>query len=127
MSKLLHSANKVRNVYAGGRGQLPPLLSSLEAEGARIALQTELFPSLLYYEGAFSGIIDSFVQENFSGDKPPDPQISIVLLRDPYTEHRPSGKEANLPLWKNIYIHRFGLSGNLAPCPGHAQASLNKV
>ena len=42
------------------------------AGGARIALHTEFFPSLLSSEGAFSGISDSLV-ENCYGGKPPDP------------------------------------------------------
>ena len=46
-------------------------------EGAgdvRIALNTEIFTSLLSCEGALSGILDSFVHETFSGGKPPVPQ-----------------------------------------------------
>ena len=58
--------------------QLPSLFSSMGAEGARIALYVELFPSLLSCEGAFSSIVDSFVQETFSGGKPPDPQLVVV-------------------------------------------------
>ena len=63
-------------------GELPPLPPSLGAEGARVPLHTEFLPSLLSSEGAFSGIADSLVQENFSGCKPPDPQIPIELLGD---------------------------------------------
>ena len=44
---------------------------------ARIALHTELFPSLLSPEEAFSGIVDSLVQENFSGDNPQTPDLSL--------------------------------------------------
>ena len=52
------------------------------AGGARIALHTQLFPALLSSKGAFSGIVDSLVQETISGGKPPDPLINIVLLGD---------------------------------------------
>ena len=48
--------------------------------GPRIALHTELFPSLLSSERAFSSIVDSLVHKNCSGGKPPDAQIDIVLL-----------------------------------------------
>ena len=50
------------------------------AGGAKITHQTELFPSLLSSEGAFSGIVGSLVQENPPAGKPSDPQIAIVLL-----------------------------------------------
>ena len=43
------------------------------AGGARIVLQTELFPSLLSFERAFSGALDSLVLENFS-----DPHFGLV-------------------------------------------------
>ena len=61
---------KVGNTYCLGRqeGQdLSSILSSL---------------SLLAFEGEFSGVVDNLVQENFSGDKPPDPQLIKVLPRD---------------------------------------------
>ena len=85
---------------------------------ARIALRTKFFLSLLSSEGAFSGIVDSLVQENLSGDKPPDPQTTIVLLGDQYTKHCSSGKEfedQNLPVWRSIHIHRYALRGRLVP------------
>ena len=50
--------------------------------GARIALHAELFPSPLSAKEAFFSILDNFVQGNFSGDKPPDPQIIVALLGD---------------------------------------------
>ena len=59
-----------RDVYAGGAG------------GARIALHTEFLPSLLSSEGAFSGISDSLLQEDFSRGKPPDLQTTIESLGD---------------------------------------------
>ena len=62
------------------------------AGGVRIALRTEFFPSVLSSEGAFSGIVDSLVLENFSGGKSPDPEIDNVLLGDKYTKHCSSGK-----------------------------------
>ena len=98
-----------RDAYAGGG-----------AGGARIALHTDLFPSLLLSEGAFSGIVDSSVQDHFSGGKPPDNQICIVFLGNKYTKHCSSGKEIedqNLPLWRNMHIHRCALRGSLAPLP----------
>ena len=77
----------------GQDGQLPPLLSFMgEAGGARVDLQTELFPSLLSAEEAFSGIVDGLVQKNLSGGKPPDPQIIIALLGDRCITHYSSGK-----------------------------------
>ena len=63
------------------------------AGGARIALYTKLFPSLLSAEEAFSNIVDSLVQETFSGGKPPDPHIIVVLLGDQFIKHGSSGKE----------------------------------
>ena len=60
--------------------------------GARIALHTEFFPSLLSCEGAFSGGVNSLVQEIFSGDKPIDPQINTVLQLDKYTKYCSSEK-----------------------------------
>ena len=64
-----------------------------EVGGARIVLHTELFPSLLSSEGAFSDIVDRLPRESFSGGKPPDPQITIVLVGDQYIKHRSSGKD----------------------------------
>ena len=32
---------------------------------AKIALHTELFPSLISREGTYSGVVDSLVEENF--------------------------------------------------------------
>ena len=39
---------------------MPPLLLSMGARGAGIALHAELFPSLLSSEGGFSSIVDQF-------------------------------------------------------------------
>ena len=57
--------HRPRDAYAGGQeGQeLPSVLNS--------------FPSLLSAEEAFSGIVDSLVQENFSGGKPQTPKLSL--------------------------------------------------
>ena len=52
------------------------------AGGGRTALHTEFFPSLLSSEGAFSSISDSLLQQNFSGAKLPDPQITIESQGD---------------------------------------------
>ena len=68
-------------------------MPTLGAGGARITLHNKLFPSLLSSERAFSGIVDSLVQETFSVSKPTDPQICIVLLGGPYTKQCSSGKE----------------------------------
>ena len=46
--------------------------------GASIALHTELFPYLSSSEAAFSGLVDSLVQENFPGSKPPDPRSAVL-------------------------------------------------
>ena len=94
--------------------------NTLGGIGARIALHAELLPSLLPSEGAFSDVVDGLIQENFSGGKPPDPPITVVLLGDKYSKHCPSGKELedqNLPLWKNMHIHRCALRGCFAPLP----------
>ena len=89
----------------GRRGSCPLCPHPCGAGRARITLHTELFPSLQSSEVAFSGIADSLVQGNFSGGKPPDPHIVVVLLGDQYIKHCSSGKELkeqNLALWKNI-------------------------
>ena len=57
----------------GRRGSNSPALFHGRQEGARISFHTELFPFLLSCEGGFSGIVDSLVQENFSGGKPQTP------------------------------------------------------
>ena len=54
----------------GGRRDSCSLRLHLWGQGARIALHAELFPFLLSSEGAFSGIVDSLFQENFSVGKP---------------------------------------------------------
>ena len=64
----------------GRRGSCPLYSHPWGARGARIGFHTEFFPSLLSSEGAFSGISDSLVEENFSGGKPPDPQVTIESL-----------------------------------------------
>ena len=46
--------------------------------GARIALNTEIFISLLSNEGAFSGILDCFDHDNFNEGKPPGSQLDMV-------------------------------------------------
>ena len=95
--------------YWRARSVAASLPSSMgEAGGTRITLHNELFQSLLFCEGAFSGTVGSLVRENFSGRKPPDPQITTALLGDQYTKDSSSGKEfedQNLPLWRNIYIY----------------------
>ena len=63
-----------RDAYTGGGG----------AGGARFALQAELFPSLLSSEGAFTGIEDSLVQENFLGASPRTPNFHFITRRPIY-------------------------------------------
>ena len=63
------------------------------AGGAILAPHTELIPSLLSSEGAFSGIVDSLVQENFFWGQATSPQIFIVFLGNQYTKTYSSGKE----------------------------------
>ena len=46
--------------------------------GARFALQIELFRSLLSCKGAFFGVLDGLVEENFSGGEAPDPQFTMA-------------------------------------------------
>ena len=49
------------------------------AGGARISLHTELIPSLLSSEGAFSGNVDSLGQENiFWGQAPRPPDLYSI-------------------------------------------------
>ena len=97
------------------------------AGGARIALHTELFPSLLSAEEAFSGFVDDLVQETFSGGKPPDPQIIVVLEGDQCIKLYSSGQEfrdQNLALWTSICIDLPSLE-TLPPCPRYGLASLH--
>ena len=49
----------------GSTGSCPLCPHPWGAGGARVALRTEFFPSLLSSEGAFSGIADSLLQVNF--------------------------------------------------------------
>ena len=58
-----------------------------------VGSDTELFPSLLSSERAFSCILDSLGHKNLSGGKPLDSKISIVLLGDQHTKHCSSGKK----------------------------------
>ena len=104
----------------GRRGSCPLCPHPWEAGGAIIAFDVELFPFLLYLEGALSDIVDSLVQENFSKGKPPDPQLCTVFLGDQYTKHCSSRKgivNQNLTLWRKIQIHRCALTERLAPLP----------
>ena len=43
-------------------------------------------------EGAFSDVVDGLINKTYSGGKPPDPQITMVLLGDKYSKHCSSGK-----------------------------------
>ena len=69
--------NNVAVIYVGAmwlrlQGQL-----RREAGETRIVFHAELFPSLLSFEWAFSGVVDSLAQGNFSGGKP---QLNMLLL-----------------------------------------------
>ena len=64
------------------RGSCPLCPHPWGAGEARIALHTEFLPSLLSFEGAFSSISGSLLQENFSGGKPPDPHTTTKSLGD---------------------------------------------
>ena len=104
----------------GAGGAAAPFAFTYGVGGARIALYAELFPSLLPLEGAFSDVVDSFVQNKFSGSKPPDPQIPMILLGDKYSKQCSSGKELeakNLPLLRSIHIYRCAFRGSLATLP----------
>ena len=64
-----------RDAYAGGAegAVAPSALIHERAGGARIALSTEIFPSLLSSERAFSGIVDSLVCKICLGASPQIP------------------------------------------------------
>ena len=79
---------------AGGwRGSCPLCPYPWAAGGVRISLHFERFLPLLPSVGAFSDIVDSLDEENFSRGKRPDSQITMVLLGDQNTKHCSSGKE----------------------------------
>ena len=84
--------------------------------GAKIACHTAFFASLLSSHGAFSSILDSLVQENFAGGKPPYPKIIMVLLGGQYSKHCFSGKSLKTKIYScgSEYIHRCALRGNVA-------------
>ena len=52
--------------WEGRRGSCPLLPHPWGAGGTRIALHTDFIPSLLSSEGAFSGIVDSLVEDTSS-------------------------------------------------------------
>ena len=96
-------------------------------EGQELLFILNSFHLSYRLKGHFFGIPDSLVQENVSGGKPLDPQITIVLPGDKHIKHCSSEKELkdqNLPMWRSTYIHIFAFSGSPAPCPRCAQASL---
>ena len=66
------SCNQGR-LHCGARGVAAPSMGG--AGRARIALDTELFPSILPSEEAFSDFVDSLLHENSSGGKPTDPKL----------------------------------------------------
>ena len=110
----------------GKRGSCPLCPHSWGQEGQELPFLLNSV-HLLSTGEAFSGIVDSLVQETFSGGKPPHPPIVVVLLGDRCSKHYSSGKEfedQNLAMWRNIYMHRFALIGSLPPCPRCAQVSL---
>ena len=119
ISLLYDSQGRLR--WVTGRIAAPFALIHGGAGGARIALHTEFFPSLLSSEWALSRIVDRLVEEAFSWGKPPDPQICIVVLGNQYASHCSSGKDfedRNLSLWRNIYMYIDVPSGEaLLPLP----------
>ena len=67
ITDFVNKASRDACIWGGQEWKLPPLPSSMGgAGGARIALQTELCLSFLSYKGAFSGILNSLVEENVS-------------------------------------------------------------
>ena len=62
--------------WGSGGAAVPSALFRGGAGGARIALNTEIFASLLSREGAFSGMLDSFFHDTFSGGNSPDPNFT---------------------------------------------------
>ena len=84
----------LRDVCTGERrGCCPPALIHRGREGQEFLFILNSFSSLLSSEGEFSGIVDSLFQENFSGSKPPDLQICVVLLEDQCTKPCSLGTE----------------------------------
>ena len=61
----------------GKRAAAPSALIHGGQEGQELSFILNSF-HLSYLLEAFSGIVDRLVQENFSGGKPPDPQIIVV-------------------------------------------------
>ena len=98
----------VRNAYAGGQeGQQPPLTSSMGGqEEQELPFKMNSFHISYFLKGHFPALLTVGSRKFFWG-QPPDPQITIVVLRDQYIKHHSSGKEFNLPLWRNIYIYIY--------------------
>ena len=79
LSKLHVLFIAIRDAYAGeAGGAAAPSALSMGAGGARIAFHTELCPPPLSCKGAFSQRFWQFIEENFSGGKPPDPRFTKV-------------------------------------------------
>ena len=62
--------------WGGRRGSCPLCLLPWGAGGARIALNADIFTSLLSCEGAFAGILGSFFMKTFLGAGPQTPNLS---------------------------------------------------
>ena len=57
--------DELSDAYAGGVGGAATPLPPSMGTGETIAVHAGLFPSLLSFEWAFSGILDSLVQEKY--------------------------------------------------------------
>ena len=84
------------------------------AGGARITFHAELFPALLSCKVAFFGLIYRLVGKNFLGASP-------QTLNFPWYNYETNilniveYEGQNLPLWRNIPIHKCAIRGSLAP------------
>ena len=74
----------------GAGGVAAPYALSHGGRGARIAFHTELLPSLLSHAWDFLRVLESFVQDTFSGGKPPDPKRNMHLLLDQCIKYCPT-------------------------------------
>ena len=66
-----------RDTYTGGRrGSFPSALIHGGQEGQEFPFILKSFHLSYLLKGHFQDVVDSLVQENFSGVKPPDPKLS---------------------------------------------------
>ena len=110
----------IGNTYVGGAGAAGPLRPSSMGDGARIALHTKIFPSLLFSELGISRHCKQFgSREFFLGQAPRPPNSRYITRKSIYQAllFWKRFKDQILALWKNIYIHRFALIGSLTLLP----------